>query len=849
MTPDSFAVDQTPIDLTPLPDLNIVPDDEDDWSTDDDSSAGPTSQSEGDVVDDQSIDDFGEANDDSGESGGDDSTDTSDDEVPEGDGGTAPEPTRRQERKLGTDSAWDGPAMRQPEGPQGSTRVGGKRRSARRSTQSTVAERQADATERHTRRMRRERHRISVLEGASGAKLDERRLSTVCESRRRLRDNLRLKERMRLAPKQFALSLRQLDGRSRPPAEALACRKAHQSWSHRHRVQSLRRYGATTLTSGEDSFLGTNMVPPQREDQNAKTPELIDVLNSPLARYISFAANECGYGEPEIKDLLVNTVHPLFLKAKAAASAKDNPTWWQAMASEHADDFWEAAKAEIRTLEEMDSWTVVDRTSDMNVIGGTWAFKIKRFPDGVIKKFKARFCARGDQQLEGVDFFETYAPVVQWSTVRLMLILEILLKLKSKQGDITAAFLHADVPENENVYVEMPRGFDKKGKVLKLKKTLYGLRQSPRAFWQYLTEKLEANGMKQSELDPCLFIGEKVICIVYVDDLLFWAKEDDDINTLAFGLRDLGVDLEEEHDAAGFLGVSLESDPVTNKLEMRQDGLIERCIEAVGLDDGNATVKWTPCSSKPLIRDDDGEPARGDFNYASVVGMLMYLAGHTRPDIAYAVNCCARYMFNPRRSHEEAVKHICRYLKATRTRGMIFDPTTELSLNCYPDADYAGMYGHERPDDPTCVKSRTGYVITFAGCPVVWQSKLQTETALSTMESEIVALSHSCRVLLPLIDIVKQLSKAVGLDLNETTMQVSIHEDNAGALILAQTLPPGFTPRSKHYAVKTIWFREQIKQRGIKLCKIDTKEQLGDLFTKGLPLPTFEYLRKLLMGW
>ena len=159
------------------------------------------------------------------------------------------------------------------------------------------------------------------------------------------------------------------------------------------------------------------------------------------------------------------------------------------------------------------------------------------------------------------------------------------------------------------------------------------------------------------------------------------------------------------------------------------------------------------------------------------------------------------------------------------------------------------MYGHERPDDPACVKSRTGYVITFAGCPVVWQSKLQTETALSTMEAEVVALSHSCRVLLPLIDVAKQLTRAVGKDLNETNMQVSIHEDNAGALILAKTLPPGFTPRSKHYAVKTIWFREQIVRRGIKLCKIDTKEQLGDLFTKGLPLATFVYLRGLLMGW
>ena len=110
--------------------------------------------------------------------------------------------------------------------------------------------------------------------------------------------------------------------------------------------------------------------------------------------------------------------------------------------------------------------------------------------------------------------------MVQWTTIRLLLILEVLLNLKSKQGDITAAFVHADVEEGENIYVEMPHGLKQKGKGLKLKKTLYGLRQSPRAFWLYLTEKMEACGMEQSTLDPCLFIGKKVTCICYVDDLI-----------------------------------------------------------------------------------------------------------------------------------------------------------------------------------------------------------------------------------------------------------------------------------------------------------------------------------------
>jgi hypothetical protein len=619
------------------------------------------------------------------------------------------------------------------------------------------------------------------------------------------------------------------------PVQAKRKRRRKRRWKYKKRKRELREEG--------DNALNAMALSPD------EYPDVQKILQSPLARFITFAANDCGYNGTA-EDLIVNHIHPMFLKAKASASKEDNPNWWEAMNSTFADEYWKAACKEIETLEKMGAWEVVDIAEGMNVIDSTWAFKLKRYPDGLIKKFKARFCARGDQQLEGVDFFETYAPVVQWTTVRLMLILEVLLDLKSKQGDVTAAFLHADVPEGENIYVAMPKGFKQAGKCLRLKKTLYGLRQSPRAFWKYLVEKMEAAGLKQSDLDPCLFIGEKVICCAFVDDLLFWARDEKDIVATALKLRELGVDLEQEEDAAGFLGVTLERDAETGQLEMKQTGLIDRVIEALGLDDGMAKGKETPAAATPLVKDVEGPEASGAFSYSSVVGMLLYLSGHTRPDIAYAVNCCARYMFCPRRSHEVALKRIGRYLKHTRDRGIVLNPSKDVcKVDCYPDADFAGLYGHEKPYDPSCVKSRTGYVITFADCPVHWQSKLQTQTAQSTMEAEIIALAHSCRELFPIMDMSCALGAAVGLPVGETTMNVSIHEDNAGALILADLLPPEFTPRSKYYAISTVWFREEIKRRGIKLLKIDTKDQLGDIFTKGLTGVTFEYLRKKLLGW
>ena len=165
--------------------------------------------------------------------------------------------------------------------------------------------------------------------------------------------------------------------------------------------------------------------------------------------------------------------------------------------------------------------------------------------------------------------------------------------------------------------------------MLKLNKTLYGLRQSPREFWKYITKILETFGLKQSKLDPCLFVGPDVMFIVYVDDLIFWSPNMNNIDRVAIELCKLGVVLEQEDDAAGFLGVKLEHDSSIGLLEMKQAGLIGRVIEALGLDDGYARAKHTPAKTKPLVKDADGAAAVEGFSYSSLVGMLLYFSGHT----------------------------------------------------------------------------------------------------------------------------------------------------------------------------------------------------------------------------
>ncbi len=229
--------------------------------------------------------------------------------------------------------------------------------------------------------------------------------------------------------------------------------------------------------------------------------------------------------------------------------------------------------------------------------------------------------------------------------------------------------------------------------------------------------------------------------------------------------------------------------------------------------------------------------------------MLLYLV-HSRPDISFATHQCAWYTHSPRQTHEDGLKQIGWYLKGTIKNGLILNPSDTFKIDCYPDADFAGLWTQDNKHDPHCVHSCTGYVICLANCPVIWKSKLQTEIALSTTKAKYVALSSSFCNLFPSIDITKELRCTFGLQLQvNTNMHIKIHKDNVGALALGKLEPRRMTPRSKHYVIKYHWFWEHIGPRDIVLVKISSKDQLEDPFTKGLSDIIFSWLQKKLMGW
>ena len=226
----------------------------------------------------------------------------------------------------------------------------------------------------------------------------------------------------------------------------------------------------------------------------------------------------------------------------------------------------------------------------------------------------------------------------------------------------------------------------------------------------------------------------------------------------------------------------------------------------------------------------------------------------TRPDIAFATHNAARYSADPRETHTKAVTHLCRYLLATREQGTYYRPDLSRSFEVYADAEFGGMFNKETAqDDPETAKSRGGHLILYAGCPIIWASRLITEICLSTTEAEYVALSESMRATIPLMNLMEEFrGQELVTDDVHPNVYCTAFEDNDGALELARA--PKMRPRTKHINHKYHFFRSHIYRPGdnagkIHLLSIDTREQLADIFTKAVANELFGKFRKAIMGW
>jgi hypothetical protein len=220
----------------------------------------------------------------------------------------------------------------------------------------------------------------------------------------------------------------------------------------------------------------------------------------------------------------------------------------------------------------------------------------------------------------------------------------------------------------------------------------------------------------------------------------------------------------------------------------------------------------------------------------------------TRPEINYAVHQCARFAHDPKESHELAIKRIGRYLLGTKDQGLILKPDLSKGFEVYPDADWAGNWEKEYSHDLTGSKSRTGYVIFYAGCPIVWGSKMQPLISLSTTEAELQSLSSTLRETLGLMNLLQELQqRGFPIPFTKPTVRCKVYEDNAACIQVATQ--PKMRPRTKHLSVRLHHFRQHVLDKTITIEHISTKDQIGDIMTKALPGPQFKKLRRILSGW
>jgi hypothetical protein len=281
---------------------------------------------------------------------------------------------------------------------------------------------------------------------------------------------------------------------------------------------------------------------------------------------------------------------------------------------------------------------------------------------------------------------------------------------------------------------------------------------------------------------------------------------------------------------------------------LTQPHLIDQVLQEVNFRP-DTKVQATAAESTTILKRDLNLPDhKAHWAYRRIIGKLNFLEKCTRPELACSVHQAARFSANPKTSHTDAVHYIGRYLIGSADKGLILKPNKH-SFEVYADADFSGLWDKDTAmDDPSTAKSRSGYVILYAGCPILWTSRLQSETALSTTEAEYLSLSSALRETIPLMKLVKEFKKELLLPMATTpVVHCKAFDDNSGAVELAKV--PKMRPRTKHINTKYHHFRKFVADGLIKIHQVATQDQIADIFTKNLSKKLFVKFRHLINGW
>jgi len=560
--------------------------------------------------------------------------------------------------------------------------------------------------------------------------------------------------------------------------------------------------------------------------------------------------------------------HEAFLATISLDSDEPN-SYTEAVNSVMAPEWNIAIADEKKSITDNGTWEIVELPRGRTPVKCRWVFRVKRGAEGEVIRYKARLVAKGFTQRYGIDYLETFAPVVKLTSLCIILALAAVGNYEIDQTDIKTAYLLGKL--EEEIYMEIPEGLvveesssSRKRKVCKLLKGLYGLKQSGRIWNQEWDRHLGGTcGFTRSKNDHAVYLKQRSedYCwiLIWVDDVLWIgprAMVDEGKAMLAkqFPVTDLGR-------AHNFLGIQIVQLP--RQITLNHATYIQKVLERFNMANAyTASIPLKPGTTLESLTGtrthiQDGTPEVEDSDadeteYRSMIGSLMYLILCTRPNIAFTVGALSRYNNSPKESHMEAAKHLLRYVKKTSHLGLRLAPFAGKDL--YPilnsDADWAG--------DLDTRKGTGGYacVLTEERSPgeksnwsaVSWSSKRQQTVALSSTEAEYMALTQAAeeaiwvsRFIAELQNVPENLNTEDPEDPEDpedytpphTTAPVTkIFVDNQGAVALAHK--PEFHARTKHIAIQEHYVRENVSTGEIELAYLHTGDMIADCLTKNL---------------
>lgn len=467
----------------------------------------------------------------------------------------------------------------------------------------------------------------------------------------------------------------------------------------------------------------------------------------------------------------------------------------------------------MNSLKENKTFSLVELPKGRKAISCRWVFDIKE--NG---KYKARLVANGSTQLKGIDYENTFSPVLSFASMRTVFAIAAQYGMEVYRMDVTSAFLNGAL--KQEVYMKQPVGCScadpqDKNKVLRLHKSIYALKQAHFVWYETFHKALTALGFERNWAEPCLYFkrvkGKLLLLALYVDVMII-AGSIDQIEVVKkqlmarFKMKDLKA-------AEKFLGINVKASRDHIKLSMTD--YIENMVNTFGMSD------CIPLRTPAVANQDlSVKPDEGNFCdetlYRRIVGKLLFAARVLRYDISFSVLKLARFYSQPREKHLKAAKRVLRYLAGTKDLGLYYRKNQTRKLAGYSDADIAKeKHGSQ---------STSANIFLYAGAPIVWRIKLQKTVATSTLDTELVALFDATRE-------AKWLAKLFD-DLQIEHGPILIRCGNQRVI---DTLANGyFQDRAKHMRVKLDFTKEAVDYKEIDVRYIESTDNIAEMLTKAL---------------